>query len=313
MNNNTYSELCIFVMFRNIKMALLLKPFRNYLSFVKFSHTIFALPFALIGFFLGLQNMANSFDYRILILVILCMLFARSAAMGFNRLADREIDKKNPRTAKREIPSGKISPKSAFIFVIISSLCFIATTWFINNICFFLSPVALVIILGYSYTKRFTSLSHYMLGLGLSLSPIGAYLAVTGKFNLVPLLYSIIVFFWVAGFDIIYALQDVDFDREQNLKSIPSRFGINRALIISVLSHSISAVVLVYAGILGKSGLLFWVGVLIFLFLLVYQHLIVKPGKLERINQAFALTNGLAGVSLSLFYIADVFIWVKIF
>ena len=230
---------------------------RSYLSLIKFSHTIFAMPFALIGFFLaifqnehfgsastnpslvysqdfsedslGLKLMTGYNPYfaipLYLLLVILCMIFARSAAMAFNRYLDRQFDAKNPRTAIREIPSGIISPKNALTFTIVSCILFIVTTFFINKLCFYLSPVALAVVLGYSYTKRFTPLCHLILGLGLSLAPIGAYLAVTGAFHLLPILFSLAVLFWVSGFDIIYALQDEEFDRTQQLYSVPAWLG----------------------------------------------------------------------------------------
>ena len=200
---------------------------KNYLSLVKFSHTIFAMPFALIGFFLGMMQtsftLKNNHHYTItltlgdllikFLLVIICMITARSAAMGFNRYLDRSFDAKNPRTAIREIPRGIISPQSALRFVILNCILFITATYFINKICFLLSPVALFVVLFYSYTKRFTPLCHLVLGLRFNLAPIGAYLAVTGRFDVLPLLFSFAVIFWVSGFDIIYALQDVEFDQ----------------------------------------------------------------------------------------------------
>ena len=167
------------------------------------------------------------------------MVFARSAAMAFNRYIDRVIDQKNPRTAIREIPSGIIQPKSALLFVFANCVLFITTTFFINKLCFYLSPIALLVILGYSYTKRFTALCHVVLGFGLALAPIGAYLTLSGKFDLLPLLFSFVVLLWVSGFDIIYALQDTDFDKDNALYSIPSFFGKQRALQISTFLHII--------------------------------------------------------------------------
>ena len=166
---------------------------KNYFSLIKFSHTVFALPFALVGFFLANYLEGKSPNLTILLCILLCMVFARSAAMAFNRYLDRDIDALNPRTVVREIPAGVIQPKSALIFVIINSVAFVLTTWFLNPLCFALSPVALVVVLGYSYTKRFTALCHFVLGLGLSLAPIGAYLAVTGHFDVLPVLYSVVV------------------------------------------------------------------------------------------------------------------------
>ncbi|MEZ4949310.1 MAG: UbiA-like polyprenyltransferase [Saprospiraceae bacterium] len=196
----------------------------NYLSLIKFSHTIFALPFALLGFFLATNLPGIEFSWLNLILVLLCMVFARSAAMAFNRYLDRDIDSKNPRTATREIPAGIISPKSALTFVVLNCVGFVITTWFLNPLCFYLSPVALLVVLGYSYTKRFTWLCHFVLGLGLSLAPIGAYLAAGGQFDLIPILLSLVVLFWVGGFDVIYALQDEQFDQSNALYSVPSIF-----------------------------------------------------------------------------------------
>jgi len=284
-----------------------MKKLNNYLSFVKIAHVIFALPFALTGYFLAVKW--AGFELRILdlVLITLCMLFARNSAMGFNRYIDREYDSSNPRTAQREIPSGKISPRAALTFVIINSLLFIVCSFFLNDLVFYLSFVALIVILGYSLTKRFTFLCHLILGLGLSLSPIGAYLAITGKFNLLPILFSFIVLFWTTGFDIIYALQDVDFDQDINLKSIPSYFGIRKSLIISGFIHLLTAGFIIAAGFLGDFGLIYWIGSGIFIFLLFYQHIIVKPKDLSKINQAFFTTNGIASILFAIFTIVDLF------
>nr|MBC7613163.1 UbiA family prenyltransferase [Pseudopedobacter sp.] len=203
---------------------------KKYLSLVTFSHTIFAMPFAFIGFFLAINTTSASFSWLKLGLMILCMVFARNAAMAFNRYLDRDIDAKNPRTKQRDIPAGRITAKNALLFTIINCFLFIGATWFINLLCFFLSPIALIVVLGYSITKRFTALCHLVLGLGLSLAPIGAYLVVTGEFALLPILFSLAVLCWVSGFDIIYALQDEDFDRVENLHSIPSYLGKKNAL-----------------------------------------------------------------------------------
>jgi len=214
-----------------------MKKLINYSRLVKFEHTIFALPFALIGFFFAIRQDSANLSIKLLILVLLCMVFARNAAMGFNRFLDREFDKLNPRTALREIPAGILEPKSVLLFVILNALFFITTTWFINSLCFYLSPVALFVILFYSYTKRFTPLCHFVLSLGLAIAPMGAYLAVAGKFDWLPLMLSLVVFFWVSGFDIIYALQDEDFDKDLNLKSIPSLIGKKRALQLAKIIH----------------------------------------------------------------------------
>ncbi len=281
---------------------------KKYFSLVKFSHTIFALPFAAIGFFLSVKYAHFQFKWELLFFVLLCMVFARNAAMGFNRLIDRNIDKKNPRTACREIPSGAISARSALFFVIFNSIAFVLTTWFINKLVFYLSPVALLVVLGYSYTKRFTFLCHFILGLGLSLAPIGAYLSVTSRFDLLPLIFSFIVLFWTSGFDIIYALQDDLFDKENKLYSLPSWFGKRKSIMISNLLHFISSLLIIWAGITANMGILYWIGAVIFMFLLVYQHKIVKPDDLSKINLAFFTTNGIASVVFACFTIASLFV-----
>jgi 4-hydroxybenzoate polyprenyltransferase len=294
---------------------------RKYLSLIKFAHTIFAMPFALIGFFLGVLSTTSQVPGRHkvifppqfpwndlllkLVLVILCMITARSAAMAFNRFLDRRIDAKNPRTAIREIPSGVISARDALLFTIISCILFVAATYFINAVCFYLSPAALLVVLGYSYTKRFTPLCHLILGLGLSLAPIGAYLAVTGKFSLLPVLFSLAVIFWVSGFDIIYALQDEEFDRSHELYSIPAWLGKVRALRVSEFLHLLSAAAIIYAGYYGGFGYLYWIGVGVFIGMLIYQHSIVKPNDLGRVNLAFMTANGLASVIFAIFVIID--------
>jgi 4-hydroxybenzoate polyprenyltransferase len=281
---------------------------KNYLSFVKFSHTVFAMPFALTGFSLALATDKPGFSFRLLLLVILCMIFARNAAMGFNRLADKRFDAMNPRTSSREIPKGVISPKAATAFVIVNSILFIIATGFINKLTLALSPVALLVILGYSLTKRYTSLCHFILGLGLSLAPIGAYISVTGRFAFLPVVYSFIVLTWVSGFDIIYALQDDDFDRNNNLKSMPSALGRRKALVLSAFLHLFTILFVVFAGILGHGAFLYWSGAVIFSSLLVYQHLIVSYKDISRVTIAFQTTNGIASIIFAVFVIADIFI-----
>jgi 4-hydroxybenzoate polyprenyltransferase len=280
----------------------------KYLSLVKFSHTIFALPFAIIGFFLAVQYAGFELSWKVFALVILCMVFARNAAMGFNRYIDRDIDKINPRTSIREIPAGKIKAKSVLLFVLLNSTLFIATTWFINLLVFFLSPVALLVVLGYSYTKRFTFLCHFILGLGLSLAPIGAYLSVTARFDLVPILFSFVVLFWTGGFDIIYALQDDSFDSEQNLFSVPAWLGKKKSLIVSAVVHLIAAVLIIVAGLLAEFGIWYWIGASVFTLLLIYQHSIVKPNDLSRVNLAFFTTNGIASVVFASFTVLSLFL-----
>ena len=291
---------------------------KKYLSLIKFSHTIFAMPFAMIGFFLGVvQHSAFSIQHSafsvqrlaiLLLLVLLCMVFARSAAMAFNRYLDRAFDAKNPRTVIREIPAGLLKAHSVLLFTIINSLLFIACTYFINPICFYLSPVALLVVLGYSYTKRFTPLCHLVLGVGLSLAPVGAYLAVTGRFDMIPILFSFAVIFWVSGFDIIYALQDEEFDKSEGLYSIPSWLGKTKALRVSEVLHLLSAACVIAAGFLGNFGWLYWTGTAIFCGMLIYQHSIVKPHDLRRVNLAFMTANGIASVVFAGFVIADLLV-----
>ncbi|MBK6931598.1 MAG: UbiA family prenyltransferase [Saprospirales bacterium] len=286
---------------------------KKFLSLVKFSHTLFAMPFALVGFFIGVTEKGEGLSWQLLGLVVLCMVFARSAAMAFNRLLDRDVDAANPRTRMREIPAGIISPRSALTFVALNCCLFIAATYFINPVCFYLSPVALAVVLGYSYTKRFTWLCHLVLGLGLALAPVGAYLAATGRFDWVPVLYGLAVLLWTGGFDIIYALQDEEFDQRQQLYSIPAFFGKFRALRISEWMHAGTAGLMVYAGRLLHFQLpqaqhLLWLGTGIFLALLVYQHRLVKPNDLSRVDLAFFTTNGIASLVFGTLTILDLLI-----
>lgn len=285
--------------------------FKKYFSLIKISHTVFALPFALIGFSLALNSGHAIFNWQKLILVLLCMIFARSAAMSFNRYIDRQFDKKNPRTAIREIPSGQVTPIVALNIVVACSIAFIICSYLINPLCFFLSPIALVVILGYSYTKRFTVLCHLFLGLGLSLSPIGAYLAITEKFETLPLLFSAIVFLWTAGFDIIYSLQDDVFDKSQNLKSIPVFLGRKKALQLSKSFHFIAASLVIAAYFLGNFGWLYLIGAAVFLAILIYQQFIVKANDLSKVNFAFATLNGIGSIIFGVFVCTDLLLKFK--
>jgi len=304
---------------------------KKYLSLVKFSHTIFAMPFAMIGFFLGVLSDPTprqwnlnktvgwmpsptivSADWKYFAvkfaLVLLCMVFARSAAMAFNRWLDKNFDALNPRTAIREIPAGIISANHALLFVLINSIAFVLTTLFINPLCFYLSFVALFVVLFYSYTKRFTPLCHLVLGVGLSLAPIGAFLAVTGAFSVLPLIFSFVVICWVSGFDIIYALQDVAFDQSQKLHSIPVWLGKKNALRFSEALHVLSVLLLVVAGIYGHFHWLYWTGTAVFGGMLLYQHSIVKPHDLSRVNIAFMTANGIASIAFAFFVISDMLV-----
>ena len=290
-------------------MGRILKTAGNYISLVKFMHTVFAMPFALIGFTLAVTTTAHEFSFRLLLLILLCMVFARNAAMGFNRLVDRKYDSLNPRTDQREIPSGKIGVTSAGVFVAVNAILFIASAGLINRLTLFLSPVALAVILGYSFTKRFTFLCHFILGLGLSLAPIGAYISLTGSFHYLPIIYSLIVLTWVSGFDIIYALQDAEFDREHNLHSIPSTTGRKKALAISGIVHFLTFILVAAAGIAGNGKILYLTGAIVFTGLLLWQHMLVKPNDLSRVTLAFQTTNGIASVVYAIFVILDLVIF----
>ncbi len=278
---------------------------KKYLSLVTFSHTIFAMPFAFIGFFLAVTTTTHTFEWPKLVMMVLCMVFARNSAMAFNRYLDRNIDAKNPRTKVRDIPAGRITATSALTFTIANCLLFIATTYFINPLCFYLSPVALLVVLGYSATKRFTALCHLVLGLGLSLAPIGAYLVVTGEFALLPIFFSLAVLCWVSGFDIIYALQDEDFDLAEKLHSIPAYLGKVNALRLSTFLHVLSAIFIALPVFYTQVGLLYYVGILFFCVMLTYQHLLVKPHDLSRVNFAFMTTNGIASVVFASLFLLD--------
>jgi len=284
---------------------------KSYFSLIRFAHTVFALPFALMAFFLGMEMKQLPFDWKLLALIVLCMVFARSAAMAFNRYIDRGFDAKNARTVVREIPAGVIKPSAAITFTIVMSVAFMITTWFINPLCFYLSPVALLVVLGYSYTKRFTWLCHFVLGIGLGLAPIGAFVAVTGDFHILPVLYGIMVMLWVSGFDIVYALQDEDFDRANNLYSIPGRFGKKTAKMIAICLHIGCAALLLYitwyqASVFNALGLLHWAGAIGFMLLLFWQHRLIRLHDLTRINQAFFETNGIASILFGAAVIVDV-------
>lgn len=283
----------------------MLESIGKYFRMIRFAHTVFAMPFALIGFSLGVKA-AGGFNWLLLLEVVLCMVFARNTAMGFNRWLDRDIDAQNPRTKNREIPAGKISPKNAMVFIVINILLFIATTFFINRLVFYLSPVAIFTVMFYSYTKRFTPLCHFVLGCGLALAPIGAYLAVTGEFAVLPLVYSFMVLTWVSGFDVIYSLQDASFDTDQKLHSIPQWLGIKGALRLSAVVHVVTAVLVFLAGYLQHAGVMYAIGAGIFVVLLARQHSIVKADDLSRVNVAFGTFNGVASCVFAVFDIVDI-------
>jgi 4-hydroxybenzoate polyprenyltransferase len=273
------------------------------LEMIKFTHTLFALPFALLAAVLaagGLPPLSTT------VKILLAMAGARSAAMAHNRLADRQIDAANPRTAQRAIPAGALSVRFAVLFLVVSVLVFLAAAASLNRLTLLLSPIALALLLTYAYTKRFTWLSHLMLGLCLGIAPVGAWIAVRGRIDLVPVLLGLAVLFWTAGFDMLYSLQDESHDRSVGLHSFPARWGTRRALLVSALLHGLMLFLLVAVWRLSGSGGLFALGILVTAGALVYQHAIVKPGDLSRIDTAFFTANGFVSVALAVFGIADV-------
>ena len=280
----------------------------RYGSLVKFSHTIFALPFALTGYTYALCTTDATFSTLLLVKILLAMVLARNTAMGFNRYADRKIDALNPRTRSREIPSGAITPRKALIFVLVNAALFMADALWINPLAFYLSPVALIVLLGYSLTKRFTAWCHIVLGVALGIAPVGAYIAVTGHFALFPILLTGLVVTWCGGFDIVYALQDIDFDRSHALHSVPARFGVRGGIAISILLHLITVYAVVVAGLHYGAGTLYWIGAAAFVGLLVFQHLFITPSHIARLGRSFGLMNGLASVCYAAFAIADMIV-----
>ncbi len=282
---------------------------KQYASLVKLSHTIFAMPFALIAYTYALKSSNTPFSPILLLQVLVCMVFARNTAMAFNRWADRKIDAQNPRTANREIPAGVINAKSAIIFTILNAIAFIICAGSINHLTLILSPIALFIICGYSYTKRFTSMAHIVLGVALAIAPIGAYIAVTGEVSninfIAPVLLAALVISWTAGIDILYSLQDTEFDKSNNLHSIPSKLGVKGAIIASILIHCVTvfAVWILLPYING--GTLYKIGATLFTLLLIFQHIYFTPSRIAQIGATFGLMNGVASICFSVFAIAD--------
>ena len=273
------------------------------LEMIKFEHTIFALPFAIMSAFLASEGLPSRSD---LLWIVLAMVGARSCAMAFNRLADAEIDNHNPRTQTRAIPAGLLKKNDVLIFIVLSACLLVVSAHQLNPLAFKLSPIALAIIMLYSYTKRFTSLAHLWLGLSLSIAPIGAWIAIQGRFNLLPILLGLSVMLWTAGFDIIYACQDFDFDKSFGLHSIPVKFGVRVALWISNLLHAVTVCILIVIAEISQLGWIYMIGVGAVAVILVYEHSIVKPNDLSRVNLAFFTLNGAVSLILMALAIADV-------
>ncbi len=276
-------------------------------SLVKLSHTLFSLPFALIGLGYAYLQQPNVSIGINLLWMLLAVLFARNAAMAFNRYVDRDIDAKNSRTQNREIPSNKISPERVLVFVIVNIFLFLIIAYIINPLAFYLSPIAITVIIGYSYSKRFTWLCHYILGLGLAIAPVGAYIVIVERIDFLPLLLSIAVFFWVGGFDILYSLQDEEFDIDEKLHSIPQRFGRKNALIISAISHLFTILTLLLFGYFAEVTWVYWIGFALFSGILIWEHVIVKPNDIRKINLAFATLNASGSVIFAIFTLIDAF------
>ncbi len=273
------------------------------LEMIKFEHTVFALPFAIMSAFIAAEGLP---PLTKLGWILVAMVGARSCAMAFNRLADAEIDSQNPRTATRAIPAGLITKGAVWIFTLVSAGLLVCAAWRLNPLAFKLSPVALAVIMGYSFTKRFTALSHLWLGLALSISPVGAWIAIKGQFDWTPIILCCVVLLWTAGFDIIYACQDVNFDRKHRLHSIPARIGIRWALWVSSAMHVVAVFLLFCIPRFAEMGHFYFVGVWIVVFIFIYEHAIVKPDDLSRVNLAFFTLNSMISLVLMALSIADI-------
>ena len=283
---------------------------KHLLELIRFSHTVFAMPFALLAAILAWHSRAEAFSVRELVGILLCMVFARSAAMAFNRLVDWKFDANNPRTATRHLPAGLLSGTTVVVFTLVCSAAFIASTLLFlpNRWPIYLAVPVLLFLLGYSYAKRFTSLCHYWLSAALMMSPIAAWIAIRAEVAWTPVSLAGVVFFWVGGFDILYACQDADFDQANQLRSIPARWGINRALKLAALSHLLTAVCLFAFWQAAGLGTVFLVGIVGVTLLLAYEHSLVRPNDLSRVGVAFFNVNAIIGVGLLLLGVADLLV-----
>ena len=286
------------------------QQFRHFLELIRFSHTVFALPFAMLSAVIAWATPGTVFRWQDLVGILICMVTARSAAMAFNRLVDRDVDADNPRTAKRHIPAGLLSVKAVAMFTLAMSVAFIAATtlFWPKRLPTILSIPVLLFLLGYSLAKRWTSLCHYWLSAALMMSPMAAWIAVRNEFAVIPTLLAGVIFFWVGGFDIIYACQDADFDRERKLNSIPARFGVRSALRIAFVSHLLTIAMLVLLWKMAGLGLIFLAGVIVIAALLLYEHWLVRPNDLHRINIAFFNVNAI--ISFGILVLGCLDVWV---
>ncbi len=283
----------------------MLKRIKIILEMIKFEHTVFALPFAFTGALLAARGLPS---WRTVLWISVAMFGARSAAMGFNRWADRKFDAENPRTKMRALPRGLVTPAQVIVFTAAASALLMFAAYMLNPLSFYLSPAALAVVFFYSYTKRFTFFSHAFLGLAISLSPIGAWIAVTGKLETPALVLGAAVLFWLLGFDVLYALQDMEFDRKSGLHSIPQRFGIRRSLLISRLSHAVTMAALFWLSFLLSLGWYYLAGIFIALGLILYEHTLVKEGDLSKLDIAFFNMNGYISVTIFVFTLLDMLV-----
>ena len=283
--------------------------FTKYGKLIKFSHSIFAMPFALASVLFCYGYYPTEFTWMKLFWIIVAMVTARSAAMGFNRFIDRDIDAKNPRTMNREIPMGVIAPSHTLIFVIVSIIIFVFSASQLNNLAFVLSPVALIVILGYSLTKRFTHLSHFVLGMGLGIAPLGAWIAVAGQFDVIPAVLALGVTFWVAGFDVIYSCQDYDFDKNNHMYSLPVWGGVRGALMMSKILHILAAAAFLSVGYIARLNWVYFIGLFAIVILMIYENRLVNEKDFSKIDMAFFNLNGV--ISVSFLVITTLSIWIS--
>ncbi|OGW28164.1 MAG: 4-hydroxybenzoate octaprenyltransferase [Nitrospirae bacterium GWC2_42_7] len=283
-------------------MTAVFDKISTYLRMIKFSHSIFALPFAFTSAIIASPGIP---DLKQIFWIIVAMVGARSGAMGLNRMIDIDIDRKNPRTSSRELPRGVISLTEALIFVIVSFGLMIFSAYMLNTLCLKLSPVAIIVLILYSYTKRFTWASHFVLGLAISAAPLGAWIAVKGTLDLEIIPLGIAIVFWLAGFDILYALQDIDFDKEQGLYSIPKRFGIRKSLYLARIFHVIAFLLFIINGLIFNLNGFYWAGIVITAGLLLYEHSLIKENDMSKLNMAFFNMNGYISMTIFIFTLMD--------
>jgi len=274
----------------------------TYLRMIKFSHSIFALPFAFTSAIIASSGIPT---LKQIFWIIIAMVGARSGAMGLNRIIDLDIDRKNPRTSSRELPQGIISLSEALAFVIVSFGLMVFSAYMLNPLCLKLSPIAIVVLILYSYTKRFTWASHFVLGLSIAGAPLGAWIAVKGTLDMEIIALGTAIVFWLAGFDILYALQDIDFDKEHGLYSIPKRFGLRKSLYLSRIFHMLAFALFVINGLIFNLNGFYWTGIVITGVLLIYEHSLIREDDLRKLNMAFFNMNGYISMTIFVFTLMD--------